>query len=103
MKKLLLLTLSLAVIIPLVSAQKKQFITVRQDSARKEIIVTADDSPFTAFIYPDNLEKPTLYPIFAANGENMRYVGSHLLVNVNEAAFGDLNTGLIRSNFRAVG
>lgn len=69
MKKLLLLTLSLAVIIPLVSAQKKQFITVRQDSARKEIIVTANDSPFTAFIYPDNLEKPILYPIFAANGE----------------------------------
>lgn len=69
MKKILSFTLFLAAIIPLVSAQKKQFITVREDSARKEIIVMADDSPFTAFIYPDNLEKPTLYPIFAANGE----------------------------------
>lgn len=69
MKKILSFTLFLAAIIPIVSAQKKQFITVREDSARKEIIVMADDSPFTAFIYPDNLEKPTLYPIFAANGE----------------------------------
>jgi len=33
------------------------------------IVITAGGKPFTEFIYPDSLEKPTLYPIYAPDGE----------------------------------
>lgn len=69
MKKIFLFSLLLIVIMPMVSAQEKQFIAVQEDKERKEVIITANDRPFTAFIYPDNLEKPTLYPIFSAKGD----------------------------------
>ncbi len=32
-----------------------------------KIIIEADGKPFTEFIYPDSLEKPVLYPIYAAD------------------------------------
>ena len=33
------------------------------------ITITAAGKPFAEFIYPDSLEKPTLYPIYAPDGE----------------------------------
>ncbi|WP_270090735.1 PmoA family protein [Sphingobacterium sp. SYP-B4668] len=69
MKKIIVSTLLLGVIVHSVLAQKKQHIAVQHDKARKEVVVKVNNEPFTALIYPDSLEKPTLYPILAANGE----------------------------------
>ena len=33
------------------------------------IAITAGGQPFTEFIYPDSLEKPVLYPIYAPDGQ----------------------------------
>src|ERR1700733_314971 len=33
------------------------------------IFVTAGGQPFTAFVYPDSLAKPVLYPIYAPDGQ----------------------------------
>ena len=34
-----------------------------------KVDVSIQGKPFTSFIFPDTLEKPTLYPIYAADGE----------------------------------
>ncbi len=49
-------------------AQKPQLIKVVKES-NNQVTVLADGKPFTSFIYPDSLEKPVLYPIYAADGE----------------------------------
>lgn len=46
-----------------------QQIKITNDPAKQKVVITADDKPFTEFIYPDSLEKPVLYPIYAADGE----------------------------------
>ena len=33
------------------------------------VVVTAGGQPFTTFLYPDSLEKPVLYPIYAPDGQ----------------------------------
>jgi len=50
------------------SAQKTQLIKVVKES-NNQVTILADGKPFTSFIYPDSLEKPVLYPIYAADGE----------------------------------
>jgi hypothetical protein len=35
----------------------------------KKVIITAGGKPFTEFIYPDTLEKHTLYPIYSPDGQ----------------------------------
>lgn len=50
-----------------VSAQTKK-VNIIQSKTEKKVDVMVDGKPFTSFIYPDNLEKPVLYPINAANG-----------------------------------
>jgi hypothetical protein len=47
-------------------AQKVQFKQVDKD---KKVEVFVDNKFFTAFIYPDNMEKQSLYPIIAASGK----------------------------------
>lgn len=49
-------------------AQKNNMVQVLPDNNAKKITVTIGGQPFTAFLYPDTLEKPVLYPITAANG-----------------------------------
>ena len=34
-----------------------------------KVTITAGDRPFTEFLYPDTLEKPVLYPIYAPDGQ----------------------------------
>lgn len=46
-----------------------QTINVTSVASQKKVIVTVEGKPFTEFIYPDSLEKPVLYPIYAADGE----------------------------------
>jgi hypothetical protein len=50
----------------LTQAQKVQFKQVDQD---KKVEVFIDNKFFTAFIYPDNMEKQSLYPIIASSGK----------------------------------
>lgn len=50
-------------------AQQKKMIDVIKDENNKRINILINKQPFTSFIYPDSLEKPVLYPIYAANGE----------------------------------
>lgn len=47
-------------------AQKIQFKQVDKD---KKVEVFVDNKFFTAFIYPDNMEKQSLYPIIASSGK----------------------------------
>jgi len=42
---------------------------VTQDPAHHSVSVTVDGAPFTTFMYPDTLEKPVLYPIYAPDGQ----------------------------------
>lgn len=44
-------------------------IEIRTDAAAHKVTVMAGGQPFTAFIYPDTLEKPVLYPIYAPDGQ----------------------------------
>ena len=44
-------------------------ITVAVDAANHRVAVTAGGQPFTTFLYPDSLEKPVLYPIYAPDGQ----------------------------------
>ena len=44
-------------------------IAVTSDSAHRTVTITADGAPFATFLYPDTLEKPVLYPIYAPDGQ----------------------------------
>jgi hypothetical protein len=44
-------------------------VKVAADPAAHTITVTAGGEPFTTFIYPDTLEKPVLYPVYAPDGQ----------------------------------
>jgi len=50
-----------------VQAQTKK-VDFIQSKKENKVEVMVDGKLFTSFIYPDNLEKPVLYPINAANG-----------------------------------
>jgi len=52
-----------------VAAQKSQMINLKKEENNNRVNVLIGEAPFTSFIYPDSLEKPVLYPIYAANGE----------------------------------
>jgi Methane oxygenase PmoA len=53
-----------------VSAQEPAYtIKVAPLPDQKKIIITVEGKPFTQFIYPDTLEKHTLYPIYASDGQ----------------------------------
>ena len=49
-----------------INAQNK--IMVRPDLAGKKVDILYDGHLFTSYIYPDDLEKPTLYPIYTSTG-----------------------------------
>src|SRR3984957_9756228 len=42
---------------------------VSADAAGHAVTITAGGKPFTTFIYPDTLEKPVLYPVYAPDGQ----------------------------------
>lgn len=51
-----------------IAAQKAQMIKLVKEK-NNQVTVLADGKPFTSLIWPDSLEKPVLYPIYAADGE----------------------------------
>jgi hypothetical protein len=72
--KSLSMYLSCCIVITLTSlsnltAQKKMSITVSRDDLHQQVLITAGGKPFANFIFPDTLEKPVLYPIYAPDGQ----------------------------------
>ncbi len=59
---LLLFAFSVAV------AQQPQMVKLVKEKDVNRINVLINNQPFTSFFYPDTLEKPVLYPVYAANG-----------------------------------
>lgn len=51
------------------SAQQKHMITIAPATNQNLISITDNEKPFTQFFYPDSLEKPVLYPIYAPDGK----------------------------------
>src|SRR5882757_7733910 len=49
--------------------QKNVSIRVQADPANHKVTIKAGGRPFTEFIYPDTLEKPVLYPIYAPDNQ----------------------------------
>ena len=49
-------------------AQKAQTVTVTPSANNKKVDIAIGGKAFTSFLYPDNLEKPVLYPIRDAAG-----------------------------------
>jgi hypothetical protein len=68
MKCLNISVLFVAIVASLASAfaQQKEVKVVKDPSAKK-IDVLIGNQPFTSFFYPDSIEKPFLYPVYAAN------------------------------------
>lgn len=52
----------------LLVAQASLPVKLQREPAKQRISVSIGGKPFTAFFFPDTLEKPVLYPIIAANG-----------------------------------
>jgi hypothetical protein len=48
---------------------KEGKVTFKEDVANKKVEVFIDGKFFTAFIYPENMEKQSLYPILSASGK----------------------------------
>ena len=46
-------------------------IEVTKSLNQNKVIITAGGKPFTEFIYPDTLEKHTLYPLYAPDGQKI--------------------------------
>ncbi|HLY68254.1 MAG TPA: PmoA family protein [Puia sp.] len=54
----------------IIFAQQKNYtISFSSIPSQHRVTVKADDQPFTEFIYPDSLEKPVLFPIYAPDGQ----------------------------------
>ncbi|MBS1917470.1 MAG: PmoA family protein [Bacteroidetes bacterium] len=51
-----------------ITAQQKHSVVITVNASEKKAVVTDNGKPFTQFIFPDSLEKPTLYPIYAPDG-----------------------------------
>lgn len=49
-------------------AQKAEKVELVKQNGKNKIDILIGGKPFTSFLYPDNLEKPVLYPVHAANG-----------------------------------
>lgn len=52
-------------------AQKKETVKVVKASTQNKVNVFIGEKLFTSFLYPDSLEKPVLFPIYAANGASV--------------------------------
>jgi hypothetical protein len=65
--KVSIVAIALTVVSAIADAQQQQVKFVKS-AKDKKIEIWVGGEPFTAFLYPDSLEKPVLYPIRAANG-----------------------------------
>ncbi len=47
----------------------QNIVEVNKSGNQQVVTVTVNGKPFTTFMFPDSLEKPVLYPIYAADGQ----------------------------------
>ncbi len=52
-------------------AQKTEMVKVVKAKGSNKVDITIGGKPFTSFLYPANLEKPVLYPVFTAGGTDV--------------------------------
>ncbi len=69
MKKLWIAILVLFCVATLAQASKKEKVEFKNDEKGKKVEVFVGGKLFTAYIYPDNMEKQSLYPIMSASGK----------------------------------
>ena len=69
MKKILSLFFLFFLCFKLFAQQSNYTINISSVPSQRKVIVKVNDQPFTEFIYPDSLEKPVLYPIYAPDGQ----------------------------------
>jgi len=62
------LSIALILLMSLSYAQKAQNVNVVKSATENKIDILIDNKPFTSFLYPTDLEKPVLWPVYAANG-----------------------------------
>lgn len=70
MKKLLYL-LSALVLLCSCNAEKKPAVAFARDDAARKVDISVGGSYFTSFIYPEDMEKPVLWPILSASGKDI--------------------------------
>ena len=63
---LLLLGLSTGLLASKATAQVT--FSVQPDTAHRRVEIRANDQPFTAYIYPESIKKPVLYPLLTSQG-----------------------------------
>ncbi|HXD78074.1 MAG TPA: PmoA family protein [Puia sp.] len=61
--------LGMITLLPLAVCAQQLPIQAVADPSNHTVIITAGGIPFTTFWYPDTLEKPVLYPIYAPDGQ----------------------------------
>lgn len=49
--------------------QKNQMIQLKKEAGENKVSVQINNQPFTSLLWPDTLEKPVLYPIYAPNNQ----------------------------------
>jgi len=69
MKKNYVLTILLVFFTTFLFAASKEKVAFKNDDPGKKVEVYIGGKLFTAFIYPDNMEKQSLYPIMTASGK----------------------------------
>ena len=70
MKRLLYILPVLSLLVSCSTEKKADVVFVRDDAARK-VEVNVNGSLFTTFYYPEDMEKPVLWPIFTASGKDI--------------------------------
>jgi hypothetical protein len=61
----------LFLLFPILSIAQRNIITVTPVPNQQKISITVGGKPFTEFVYTDTMEKPFLYPIYAADGQTI--------------------------------
>jgi len=69
MKTFWILALVLLLAVNSSQASKKEKVTFKNDESAKKVEVLIGGKFFTTYIYPDNMEKQSLYPIASASGK----------------------------------
>lgn len=69
MKTFWILALVLLLAVNSSQASKKEKVTFKNDESAKKVEVFVSGKFFTTYIYPDNMEKQSLYPIASASGK----------------------------------
>ncbi len=69
MKTFWITAIALVLATSVTQASKKEKVEFKNDEANKKVEVYMGGKLFTAYIYPDNMEKQSLYPIMSASGK----------------------------------